>query len=95
MRSWKWAILIFELVLVAVILVLPQVDLPDFAFHGGTAPIVAKQRVTPHTTPAAASLGFALPVLYPESSEPSIRVLADGLLSPLRSSLSLFCVLIC
>lgn len=46
MSRWKWALLIFELVLFAVILILPQVDLPDFTFQGGTAPIVAKTRVS-------------------------------------------------
>jgi hypothetical protein len=46
MKSWRWALLIFELALFALILVLPQVDLPDFTFHGGTAPIVAKARLS-------------------------------------------------
>lgn len=44
MKRWKWALLIFELALFALILVLPQVDLPDFAFHCGTAPVVMKAR---------------------------------------------------
>jgi len=35
MKRWQWTLLIFELVLIALILVLPQVDLPDFTFHGG------------------------------------------------------------
>jgi hypothetical protein len=33
MKGWRWGILLFELFLFALILVLPQVDLPDFAFH--------------------------------------------------------------
>lgn len=44
MKRWRWALLIFELLLFALILALPQVDLPDFTFHGGTAPIVIKAR---------------------------------------------------
>jgi hypothetical protein len=40
MKRW------FELFLFALILVLPQVDLPDFTFHGGTAPIAARSRVS-------------------------------------------------
>ena len=36
----------FELFLFALILVLPQVDLPDFAFQRGSAPIVAKAKVS-------------------------------------------------
>jgi hypothetical protein len=46
MKRWRWALLIFELFLFALILVLPQVALPDFTFHGGTAPVVAKNRVS-------------------------------------------------
>jgi hypothetical protein len=45
MKLWRWILLNFELFLFALILVLPQVDLPDFTFHGGTAPIVAKAKV--------------------------------------------------
>lgn len=46
MSRWKWALLIFELALFTVILILPQVELPDFTFHNGTAPVVAKTRVS-------------------------------------------------
>ena len=46
MKRWRWALLIFELALFALILILPQVDLPDFTFHGGTAPVVAKARLS-------------------------------------------------
>jgi hypothetical protein len=45
MSRWRWTLLIFELVLFAVILILPQVELPDFTFHGGTAPVVMKTRL--------------------------------------------------
>lgn len=45
MTKWRWGILLFELFLLLLILFLPQVDLPDFAFHGGTAPIIARSRV--------------------------------------------------
>lgn len=47
MKRWRWGLLIFELFLFALILVLPQVDLPDFTFHRGSAPIVARLRVSP------------------------------------------------
>lgn len=46
MKRWRHALLLFELFLFALILVLPQVDLPDFTFPGGTAPIVAKARLS-------------------------------------------------
>jgi hypothetical protein len=47
MKSWRWGFLLFELFLLALILVLPQVDLPDFAFHRGTAPIIASTQSQP------------------------------------------------
>ncbi len=46
MTRWRWALLIFELLLIALILVLPQVDLPDYTFHSGTAPVAAKARLS-------------------------------------------------
>jgi hypothetical protein len=46
MKRWRYALLIFELFLFALILVLPQVDLPDFTFPGGSAPIIAKSRLS-------------------------------------------------
>ena len=35
MKRWLLVLLGFELVLFALILILPQVDLPDFTFGGG------------------------------------------------------------
>src|SRR5256885_17130497 len=57
MKRWQWVLLIVELALFAVILILPQVELPDFTFHGGTAPISAKARtaVRPAAVTAASS----------------------------------------
>jgi hypothetical protein len=46
MKRWYWAILILELSLFAMILILPQVALPSFTFHSGTAPVVMKTRVS-------------------------------------------------
>jgi hypothetical protein len=46
MKGWRYGLLIFELFLFALILVLPQVDLPDFTFPGGTAPIAARSRLS-------------------------------------------------
>jgi hypothetical protein len=45
MKKWRYALLLSELLLFAMILVLPQVDLPDFTFPGGSAPIAAKSRL--------------------------------------------------
>lgn len=47
MSRWRWSLLIFVLGLFVLILVLPQVDLPDFTFQRGSAPIVARLRVSP------------------------------------------------
>ena len=56
MKEWRFALLIFELFLFALILVLPQVDLPDFTFPGGSAPISAKSRLS---SPPAFSIVLA------------------------------------
>jgi hypothetical protein len=56
--KWRWTLLIFELVLLAVILVLPQVDLPDFVVRGGTAPVAAWTR--PHS-PSQPAIAMVLP----------------------------------
>lgn len=56
MTRWRWALLIFELLLIALILVLPQADLPDYTFHGGTAPVAAKARLSS----ASSGAGFSM-----------------------------------
>lgn len=45
MTRWRWAVLVFELFLFALILILPQVDLPDTAFRDGHTPVAAKLQV--------------------------------------------------
>jgi hypothetical protein len=94
MKRWQFSFLIFELVLFAVILVLPQVALPDFTFHNGTAPVAAHSRVCdqPHATAIAAT-----PQIL--SSEPIAQVageIPDAPAPPaIHSRLSRLCVLIC
>ena len=94
MKRWKLAILIFELVLFAAILVLPQVALPDFTFHNGSAPVAAHARVCDSPTGAAISVAAHVPPPAPlgwvqaESPSGSAPRAAD-------SSLSKLCVLIC
>jgi hypothetical protein len=46
MTRWRWALLPFELFLFALILVLPQLDLPDTAFRDGNSPVMAKLQLT-------------------------------------------------
>lgn len=54
MKAWRWTVLISELFLFALILVLPQVDLPDTTFRDGNAPVVARMQLTaPPAMPAS------------------------------------------
>ncbi len=94
MKRWQWVLLIFELALFALILILPQVDLPDFTFHGGSAPVAAKSRLS--SSPMRAAIAIAVPIPPPsqigeapaETREIAAQHSAD-------SRLSLYCTLIC
>jgi hypothetical protein len=94
MKRWRFSILIFELALFAIILVLPQVALPDFTFHDGTAPVAAHSRVCDHAP--ATAIAVAPQML---SSRPTayaggeIREVPAPL--AVHSRLSRLCVLIC
>ena len=94
MKRWQFSILIFELALFAVILVLPQVALPDFTFHDGAAPVTAHSRLCDH---APATVVAIAPEILP--FEPTARVggeIPDVSASPaVHSQLSRLCVLIC
>jgi len=94
MKRWQLFLLIFELALFAAILVLPQVALPDFTFHDGTAPVVAHARVC-QSVPGAAIV--ALPQAWFPDQTTNVRSLALNLSAPqtLHSRLSRLCVLIC
>jgi hypothetical protein len=94
MKSWRWSLLSFELFLFVLILVLPQVDLPDLAFHGGTAPIVAKAKVSSPpvlstiTTPGQSRLPQGLPEIRTQPVRRAIPPKQHVLLS-------LLCTLLC
>jgi hypothetical protein len=94
MKRWQFSILIFELALFAVILVLPQVALPDFTFHDGTAPLTAHSRLCDRGPSTAIAVA---PQILP--FEPIARVGSDttDVLAPpaVHSRLSRLCVLIC
>jgi len=94
MQRWKWALLIFELVLFALILVLPQVDLPDFAFHGGTSPVAARTRLS--SSPARGAIVLSSRILLPA---PVVEAgsMDSGTPSPSSSEsrLSMLCILLC
>jgi hypothetical protein len=69
-KRWKWGLLIFELLLIAAILILPQVDLPYFTFHGGTAPVVVKARISPVSSPAVLPAKASVPEVRPQPLSP-------------------------
>ena len=95
MTRWQWVLLITELALFAIILILPQVDLPDFTFHGGTAPVVAKSRIS--SPPVRLAIGIATTDARPSYRVQHQRLDIPGLATPssTHSRLSLFCILIC
>ena len=93
MKRWRWGILLFELFLFVLILVLPQVDLPEFALRG-TAPIVARSRVSAPPVLTAATV--------PTQSQPTTELgdreeqrLVLVIHATPRSLLSLLCILLC
>jgi hypothetical protein len=94
MKRWQFSLLIFELALFAIILVLPQVALPDFTFHDGTAPVAAHSRVCDrgHATAIA-----VVPQILP--FEPIAQVggkIPDVPAPPaVHTRLSRLCILIC
>jgi hypothetical protein len=94
MKRWQIAVLIFELALFAAILVLPQVALPDFTFHGGTAPVAAHSRVC-QSTPGSA-IAINPQTLVPDQVVQRSNEHTVSLSFPAHSSrLSRLCVLIC
>jgi hypothetical protein len=94
MKRWQFSILIFELALFAIILVLPQVALPDFTFHDGTAPVAAHSRVCDQAQATAITVAP-----HRLSSEPIAYLggaIPDAPAPPaVHSRLSRLCVLIC
>lgn len=94
MRRWRYALLVFELFLFALILVLPQVDLPDFTFPGGSAPIAAKAKLSspPVFSVAPAPVQVRSTALAGETRSRTLRPAAE--LNPL-SSVTLNTILRC
>lgn len=95
MNRWKWVLLIFELALFALILILPQVDLPDFTFHGGTAPVAAKARLSSVPARSAMALAAVETTLPGLAVEPQPENSIVPTLAASNARLSLLCTLIC
>lgn len=91
MTRWKWALLITELALFAIILVLPHVNLPACAFHSSTGPVAARSRI--NFVPAVViPLQFSLRPPAPEV----MRVIGWIALPHYSDArLSLLCTLLC
>lgn len=92
--SPRVAMLVPLLLVITVIQVLPQVDLPDTAFHEDTAPVVTKSRPAPGSTLALtvqgtfSVLGQTKPVILRDASTSSTH-------PHNRSPLILFSTLLC
>jgi hypothetical protein len=93
MKRWQFSILIFELALFAIILVLPQVALPDFTFHDGTAPVAAHSRVCDHAP--ATAIAVAPQILSSRPTHVSGEIPEVPAPLAVHSRLSRLCVLIC
>jgi hypothetical protein len=67
------ATLLGMLFLVFLILVLPDVDLPDAAFHGGTAPVTLHARAV--TPPSLLTVAAFITISFPTQTtvDPSVR----------------------
>jgi hypothetical protein len=94
MARWKWALLIFELVLFAIILILPQVELPEFTLHSGTAPIAAKARLSSNPAQSVAIKHVAI-TFSGCLLEKTADILIVATPSHSESYLSLICTLLC
>ncbi len=94
MTRWRLVVLIFELTLFAIILILPQVDLPDFTFCGGTAPVAARARLSSSTVRIAMQVAPQLP-LPDQTTEARGEILDVPAPVTLGSRLSRLRVLIC
>jgi hypothetical protein len=93
MKSWRWILLVFELFLFVLILVLPQVDLPDFAFQRGSAPVVAKSTLS--SSPVVVIVPAPVQPLSPQDIVQNQHIGPVGVRPGTHSLLSLFCTLLC
>jgi hypothetical protein len=89
----KWSIsaasltiLLGALLVIAVVLVLPQVDLLDTAFHRGTAPLVIKSRSL--SAPAVSWLALTLFSSEIENNFEHLPVLVDASASSVTAALN-------
>jgi hypothetical protein len=93
-KRWRWVLLIMELALFAIILIHPDVDLPEFTFRSGTAPIAAKYQFS--IPPMIVSrLAASAIIVRPSVSEKVSDSLELSTSKAIELRLSLLCTLIC
>ena len=92
-KSFVCVVLPALLICIVSVQVLPQVDLPDTAFHRNTAPIVAKARITAAST-ALKSTVFNLSVVDSRSPEMNREQLLTSAV-PVKFLPILLCCLLC
>jgi hypothetical protein len=95
MKHWRWTILICELALFALILILPQVALPDFTARGGISPEAVQTRW--FSSPPGPAIALVLQTTFAGIGEEKLRnhIFDIYFSSPSSSRLSLLCTLIC
>ena len=94
MTRWRLVVLILELALFAIILILPQVDLPDFTFRIGMAPVVLHSRIC--SSPLLIAVAVSPLVLFPRQMTRAPGKILDMPAPSIRGSrLSQLCTLIC
>ena len=93
-KRWRWVLLVVELALFAIILIHPDVDLPEFTFRSGSAPIAAKYRL--NVPPVMVSeLAAATILIRPAVSEKLSGGVEVSTSRAFELRLSLLCTLIC
>lgn len=94
MTRWRWILLISELLLFALILVLPQVDLPDTTFRERTAPIVVRMQL--NCPPVIAAFVGLHAILSPERLQGFVLSTASFTYGLNAADRRLFlCILLC
>ncbi|PYV97286.1 MAG: hypothetical protein DMG89_15065 [Acidobacteria bacterium] len=93
LKRWRWVLLMMELALFAIILIHPNVDLPEFTFRSGYAPVTAKLRFS--VTPVMLSSLVASPILPSPAISEKVSGSGPRTSKTLDLRLALLCTLIC
>ena len=94
MARWRWVLLISGLFLFALILVLPQVDLPDTTLREGGAPVIVRAQLNSPPTVLASLPAFSLGSQRNACSTVTRAISPASLLSAVERRV-LVCALLC